>query len=135
MTELAEWWHWRSSRKFMVLPMGPGGFEIQFEEWDSAYPLSIEIDRGDFHGVLPLTKARTFVRTDDLVFERKETGAGQAVVPPEIDPRPASFKDAVRRALDWETVTPIHELPSSSFSGRLKKGLRWWKQQRTGTGG
>jgi hypothetical protein len=57
------------------------------------------------------------------------------VVPPAIDQRSPSFKDAVRQAIDWETVTPIHELSSSSLPDRLKKGLRWWKLQRTGTGG
>ncbi len=53
---------------------------------------------------------------------------------PRLDARPLGLKAAVRQALDWETVTPLDELPAASLAGRLKKGLRWWKLQQTGTG-
>ena len=38
----------------------------------------------------------------------------------------------VRAALDWETVTPIDDLPADSVSGRLKKGLRRWRADGRG---
>ena len=41
-----------------------------------------------------------------------------------------SLKTAVRSAIDWETVTPLDELPVGSFSARVKKGLRWWRQRQ-----
>jgi hypothetical protein len=43
-----------------------------------------------------------------------------------------SLKQAMRTALDWETVTPLNDIPRSSIANRLKRGLRWWKQTRTG---
>jgi hypothetical protein len=74
------------------------------------------------------------VKVDELVYERRAEAQDQLVRPPLIETRQPGLKAAVRRAIDWETVTPLQELTSSSFSGRVKKGLRWWKLQRTGTG-
>ena len=48
LTELARWWRWRASRKYLVLPRDGNRFEIQFDEWDPEYPLAMEIHRGDF---------------------------------------------------------------------------------------
>jgi hypothetical protein len=118
----------------MVLPREGNRFEVQFDEWDAEYPLAIEILRGCFCCSLPLSGSRTVIKADELVYERREPAVNPVVVPPLIDHRHPGFKDAVRQALDWETVTPIHELSSASLSGRLKKGLRWWKLKQTGTG-
>jgi hypothetical protein len=133
LTELAGWWRWRTNRKYMVFPRGGNRFEVQFDEWDTKYPLALQIDRGSFTCSLPVSGSRTMFRMDDLVYERRPTAEG-SLMPPSHDARPATLKETVRRALDWETVTPIHELSSDSLPDRVKKGLRWWKLQRTGTG-
>ena len=57
----------------------------------------------------------------------------RVVRPPSLDRRPSTFRQIVRQAIDWETETPIHELTGATLAGRVKKGLRWWKLQRTGT--
>ncbi len=66
-----------------------------------------------------------------LVYERSEPAAGW-LDPPTIDRETLSLKQAMRTALDWETVTPLDDIPRSSISNRLKRGLRWWKHKRTG---
>ena len=93
----------------------------------------MEIHRGNFCCSLPLSGPRTLVRVDELAYERRD-GPSLRLAPPTVDDRHSSLKDAVRQALDWETVTPLHELTGATLSDRLKKGLRWWKLQRTGTG-
>ena len=135
LTEFARWWRWRASLRYMVLPRDGHRFEIQFDEWDPQYPLALEIHRGPFACAIPLNGPRTVLKVDELVYEKRTRPAHPVVVPPAIDQRSPSFKDAVRQAIDWETVTPLDELSSSSLPDRLKKGLRWWKLQRTGTGG
>jgi hypothetical protein len=50
--------------------------------------------------------------------------------PPEVVPVAPSLKRAVQSAIDWETVTPLGEIPRSSLSNRVKRGLRWWQLQR-----
>jgi hypothetical protein len=118
----------------MVLPREGNRFEVQFDEWDTEYPLAMEIQRGCFCCSLPVSGSRTFIEVDELVYERREAPKDPVVVAPLIDHRHPGLKAAVRQALDWETVTPIHELSAVSLAGRLKKGLRWWKLQQTGTG-
>ncbi|MGC8638615.1 MAG: hypothetical protein ACP5XB_01910 [Isosphaeraceae bacterium] len=135
LTELAQWWRWRGSRKYMVWPRQGNRLEIQFEEWDSEYPLAMEVYRPGFSSLLPLSGPRTVVALEELVYERREPPRDGVIVPPALDQRHQSLRDTVARALDWETVTPLHELSAASLPERLKKGLRWWKQQRTGTGG
>ncbi len=133
MTELARWWRWRAGRKYVVLPREGRRVEVQFEDWDPEYPLALEIQRREFSASVPLKGPRTILNLDELVYERRSSTP--ALPAPRPDHRTPSLKDAVREALDWETVTPFEELPAVSISGRLKKGLRWWKYQRTGTGG
>jgi hypothetical protein len=134
LSEFSRWWRWRAGRRYVVIPRDKNRLEIQFEDWDAAYPLAIEVHRGSFVSSIPLSGPRTVVRTDQLVFARREEPRHPVVVPPSINERPVSLKDAVRQAIDWETVTPLEELRGTSLSGRLKKGLRWWKLQRAGAG-
>jgi hypothetical protein len=42
--------------------------------------------------------------------------------------RAPSLKAAVREAIDWETITPLEDLPSGTFTDRVKKGLRRWRR-------
>jgi hypothetical protein len=65
------------------------------------------------------------LRLDELAYELRPD---QADLPePSRAARPLSFKTAVREAIDWETVTPLDELPSDTITARVKKGLRWWR--------
>jgi hypothetical protein len=134
LSEWARWWSWRANRRYMILPREGNRFEIQFDEWAPEYPLALDIHRGPFLCSLPLVGPRTVVKVDELVYERRAAASELVVQTPSMDGRHEGLKHAVRQALDWETVTPLDELCSSSLSERVKKGLRWWKLQRTGTG-
>jgi peptidoglycan/xylan/chitin deacetylase (PgdA/CDA1 family) len=125
LTEYARWWRWRSARHWSLLEKGPERFEIQFDDWDDAYPMALEIVRGGHMAAIPLTGPRQVVRRDRVLFERRR---------PRIDlpaPRPArpqrGLKAIVRAALDWETVTPIDDLPADSIAECLKLQLRRWR--------
>ncbi|WP_337173656.1 hypothetical protein [Paludisphaera sp.] len=133
LTEMARWWRWRASRKWLAIARGPGRVEVQFEEWDAGYPLALEVFRGEFRALLPLSGPRTVVDLESLAFERRPVPARRAAVPPSPDRRPDSWRQVVRRAIDWETVTPIDEIPDATIAGRVKKGLRRWKLQGAGT--
>ncbi len=66
-----------------------------------------------------------------LAYERSEPTTN-GLEPPTIDRETVSLKQAMRTALDWETVTPLNDIPPSSVSNRVKRGLRWWKHKRAG---
>jgi peptidoglycan/xylan/chitin deacetylase (PgdA/CDA1 family) len=132
LTELARWWRWRSDRRWLVISHDDHRLDIQFDEWDTEYDLALEIQRGRFRCLLPVTSSRMSLRLTDLVYERSEESRSSTVAPT-IDRGPLSLKQAVRTALDWETVTPLDEIPPSSLSNRVKRGLRRWKHHRAGT--
>jgi hypothetical protein len=130
LTEFAEWWHWRDSRRWSVQPRPDGRYEVQFEEWRPGFPLGLEILRGEHASTIPLRGPLTSLRLEDLVYERRERPV-YATLPSRVR-RPAGLRSAVRKAIDWETVTPFEELPVNTLSARVKKGLRWWREEVKG---
>jgi hypothetical protein len=130
---LARWWRWRAERKWLVVPRDDHRLEIQFADWDTEYDVALEIHRGDFFCSMPVTGPRMSIGLSGLAYQR--SGGGQPLPGPPSLERPApSFKEAVRSAIDWETVTPLAEIPRSTLSNRVKRGLRWWKLKRARTG-
>ena len=132
-SELARWWRWRAERRWLVIPREDHRLEIQFDEWDTEYDFALEIHRGRFHCSLPVTGPRMSLGLAGLAYERRDESPTGAWIPRSIDRGTLSLKQAVRTALDWETVTPLDEIPRSSISNRVKRGLRWWKHKRAGT--
>jgi hypothetical protein len=130
-SELARWWRWRGERRWLVIPRDNHRLEIQFHEWNTEYEFALEIHRGRFHCSIPVTGPRMSLGLTGLAYERSEPSLA-CLEPPTIDREILSFKKAVRSALDWETVTPLDDIPRSSISNRLKRGLRWWQHKRTG---
>jgi hypothetical protein len=128
-SEIARWWRWRAERRWLVIPREGDRLEIQFNEWDTEYDCALQIDRGRFHSSVPVTGPRMSLGLAGLVYERRHAG-GPAVDPPVIGREAVSVKAAVRAALDWETVTPIKDIPRSSISNRVKRGLRWLKRDQ-----
>jgi peptidoglycan/xylan/chitin deacetylase (PgdA/CDA1 family) len=128
LTEFARWWRWRLERRWSLLPRGEARFEIQLDDWDDEYPLGLEILRGSHSAFIPITAARTPLRLADLAYERRRSRAD--LPQPSAIRRPHSLKAAVRTALDWETVTPLDDLPADSMTARLKKRLRQWRSGR-----
>jgi hypothetical protein len=130
-SELARWWRWRAERRWIVIPRDDGRLEIQFDEWNSEYAFALDIQRGPFQCSVPVAASRMSVGLSGLAFERREAiepGLDQAV----SGPRTLSLKHAVQTAIDWETVTPLDDIPRSSIPNRVKRGIRWWKQMRAG---
>jgi peptidoglycan/xylan/chitin deacetylase (PgdA/CDA1 family) len=133
IAELARWWRWRAERRWLVIPREDQRIEIQFADWDAEYDVVVEIQRGDFFCSVPMTGPRMSLSMGGLAYERSR-GADALPEPPRMERRAPSLKQAIRVAIDWETVTPLDEIPGSSLSGRVKRGLRWWKLKRAGVG-
>lgn len=127
MTAFARWWVWRAQRRWSIVGKGPGLIEVQLDHWDSAYPLGLEIQRGEHIARIPITSPRQSIRLDHLAFERR----GPRIDPPAATPfrRPWGLRQTVREAIDWETVTPVAELPTESLRDLIKKGLRHWRER------
>ena len=125
MGEFARWWRWRSTRRWGIRDQGEGLFGLQFEEWDNRYSVAVEIVRGAHVARFPVSGSRSSFRLDDLAYERSSTRSDPPS--PRPGPRKRGVGVAIRAALDWETVTPVEELPAATVAGRLKRGLRRWR--------
>ncbi len=134
LSGLARWWRWRAERRWLVIPREDYRLEIQFAEWDTEYEMALEIHRSDFFCAVPVTGPRMSIALGGLAYERGG-GTGHLPGPPEIVRPSPSLKKAIRAAIDWETVTPLAEIPRSSLPNRVKRGLRWWKLKRAGVVG
>jgi hypothetical protein len=133
LTEFAAWWRWRLARRWSVVPRADGRYEVQLDDWSDEYPLGLEVRRGGHGGTIPLERPRTLLRLPDLAYETRNTRVD--LPRPTILAPSATLRAALRKALDWETVTPIEELPTRSIPDRVKKGLRLWraaKREREG---
>jgi hypothetical protein len=132
LTEFAHWWRWRGDRTWSVVPRPGGRLEVQFDDWSVDFPLALEVVRGCHVGSLPAAASRTVFRLEDLAYERRLARADIADPVP-LKRRP-SVRAAIRTAIDWETITPLEDLPAETLPERVKKGLRLWRDRRRGEG-
>ena len=116
----------------MVIPRDEGRLEIQFDEWDSEYEFALEIQRGRFQCSLAGHQSRGCPSGLPAWLTSGASHSRPDSIPPRSSRRALSLKRAVQVALDWETVTPLEEIPRSSISNRVKRGLRWWQHKRAG---
>jgi hypothetical protein len=127
LSEFVRWWRWRLARSWSIVPKGDGRFEVQFEEWDARYPLGLEVVRGRHTATLPIQRPVTAIDVHDLAYERRPPAF--SLPPPLPRRRDLSLRAAIRDALDWETVTPIEDLPAFTFRSRLRRELRAWRER------
>ncbi len=125
LTEFARWWRWRNERRWSIVPKPDGRLEVQFEDWDASYPLGLDVHRGEHVSHLPISGPRMSLRMEELAYERRKL---RVDLPSPIPaPWTPSLRAAVREVIDWETVTPLEDLPANTLTARVKKGLRWWR--------
>ncbi len=127
LTEFAHWWHWRNRQRWSVMTTTDHRFEIQFEDWNPLFPMTVEVVRGSFVARMPIRSPRQPLEANSLVFQRLQRRADL----PEAYAirRPWSMTETFRSILDWETVTPVDDLPAGSMTDRVKRRLRRWKER------
>ncbi len=128
LTHFARWWRWRAARQWSVSVLGDDRITIQVDEVDRNYPLAVEIVRGDHIATIPMDAPRVGFARSNLVYERRNLRFDRPE-PTAIRP-PRGVRASIRSAIDWETVTPVAEITTDTVSGRIKRGLRRWRDPR-----
>jgi hypothetical protein len=126
LTRFARWWRWRMGLRWSVTAAEGRRLEVRFDELDGSFTPALEVVR-DLHAAhVPVTARHLTLDLDSLAFERRRLRADlPAPLPARV---PWSFRGALRQALDWETVTPLAELPARTVRQRLKRRLRRWRE-------
>jgi hypothetical protein len=130
LTEFARWWRWRSGRRWSLVERSSGHYEALFEDGDSTFTPSLEILRGDFVARVPVRASRVPLDLAGVAYERRRPRADLGRAVPQRGPW--GLRVALRRALDWETVTPLAELPADTPRAAMKKALRSWRESGPG---
>jgi hypothetical protein len=131
LTEFARWWRRRARVRWSLRETGRQRLEARFEGVDGAYPLALEIVRGEHVAAVRVDAPRLAIDASSLAFERR---ARYDAPRAERASAPHGLRPWLRALLDWETATPVEELPDRSTLDRWKKRLRRWRDARVGAG-
>ncbi len=130
LSSFARWWKQRSQLQFRVFRPSDGLLEFVLSDSESKgeWIPAIEIQNGNRVAKLRLDQGRLTVSQSALELSTRS--------PQPSDPistrirRPATLRSLLRQALDWETVTPVQELPTNTLSLRARKLLRKFREHR-----
>jgi len=120
MSEFQYWWRLRSRIELEVYAEG-SGWLISAERMPARFACALEIRAGNRTATVPLDRARVRVDFGALNFTANESY--DVPTPTRLRP-PVDLRRLLRRALDWERVTPIDEIDSGNLTGLMKKTLR-----------
>lgn len=127
LSTFAHWWKWRLARTWSLIPRGERSYGLQLDEWDGRYPIGLEVFRDRHSALVPIVGPLTVVDTAELAYERRSPD--YALPAPLPRRRDLDWKAVIRRAIDWETVTPIEDLPNRTLSSQIKRELRAWRER------
>jgi hypothetical protein len=133
LTDFAAWWRKRAALRFRARRAKFGRLEIVFDKAPDGEAYALEQDLGETLSLTPLKGKIMSIGESEAPRPFKKNlrfDAGSELAPPYSSPQ-----TWLRRALDWETVTPLDELPTRTIRARLKKGLRWVRQRRSEAAG
>jgi len=126
-TEFQQWWRARAAVRTTVLPH-ENGYEVRVAGLPARWKCALEWIAGVTHVVYQAEPTR-------LRMGREQLQPLSPVLVPR--PRPLAqvvnrdLRSRLHRALDWEYETPVAEIGTATWRGRLKRSLRRWKERRT----
>jgi len=120
LSEFAAWWRARNDVRWKVTGR-KGDFVITVERPAGNYPLAIEFMLGDLVATVPLVGRVTRFSSTSLDYERRKPPTAHSLL--RFDASEGLRARAVR-LLDWEKATPLDEINTGTWRGRLKKTLR-----------
>jgi hypothetical protein len=123
LSEFHRWWRARSTTKFNVTSTA-AGYQVQASALPTTYPCGLQWVRDDGVASLPLTaEPQSLFQAQHGFTPLRRDGLPRPI----RSELPRGWKDRLRRALDWEYVTPVDEIDVSRWRGRVKRSLRRWK--------
>jgi len=126
-TEFQQWWRARAAVRTTVLPL-EDEYEVRVSGLPSRWKCGLEWIAGETHAVCDADALPLRMRGEQL----------QHLSPVRTPlPQPVgrvlgrNLRSRLHRALDWEYETPVAEIGTATWRGRLKRSLRQWKERRT----
>jgi len=124
-TTQSDWVAWWEARRRLRLTVTEeqGRFVVAVEERPAGWSIAIEYWQAPHVALMPLEGAVTRFSPEALAYETRWT---DRLARPERVDRPEGLKTRLRRAIDWERITPVEEISTSGWRNRVKRTLRKW---------
>lgn len=123
-TAFQQWWRIRDAIEFEVRA-ADDGYEIRASALPSGCEAALEWVTASGVARLPLDAPVIRIRRESTTFEP----SASVELPQPIRREPIrGIRERLRRALDWEYVTPVGEIDAGPWRGKLKRTLRRWKE-------
>ena len=120
MNEFQQWWRLRG-RIVLEVHADGDGWLVAADGLPARYVCAAEVHCDDGVATIPLGRARIRIERSALTFVAREPASlpDKRRLPAAVDVRAM-----IRRALDWERVTPIDEIDTGRLTGLMKKTIR-----------
>ncbi|MBN2216307.1 MAG: hypothetical protein JW719_02915 [Pirellulales bacterium] len=116
------WWEARRNIRLTVTQSG-GCFEVAAEGLPADWDIGVECWRSTHVALMRLDRSVVRFTPESLAYERRPTD--RRVIPERVD-RPGGLRARLRRAIDWERVTPFEDIGTIGWRNRVKRTLRKW---------
>jgi hypothetical protein len=121
-SQIDRWWRARREISIRVLNEG-SHFVVYVDRAPQGYRLGLEYRRGEHVASFPVNGPVLRFAPETLAYERRPMDGG---VRPTVIPGVVGFRRRLRNWIDWETTTPIEEIPVDSVRNWAKRRLRAW---------
>jgi len=118
----AAWWQARRQLRLKVTE-DRGQFVVTADDRPAHWAFAIEYWRGPHVALMPLNQPVVRFLPAALAYERRPR---EQLSRPAPVARVEGLKAHLRRAIDWERVTPLAEIGASGWRNHLKRTLRKW---------
>ena len=120
LTEFAAWWRARAELRIEVREE-PGRFAVRVAGRPHGYRFGVEYWRGEHVAPMPLDESVMRFAPQALAFQSRKPRELPTML--RLD-HPTTLRANLLRYLDWEKVTPVGEINSTSVRGWMKRTLR-----------
>lgn len=124
-TTQSNWAAWWQARRQVRLTMSEheGRFVVTAKQRPANWDFALEYWRGEHVALMPLDTPAVRFTPAALAYESRRARPG--VRPVRVD-RPQGLKAHLRRAIDWERITPLDEIGRTGWRNRVKRTFRKW---------
>lgn len=123
-TAFQTWWRARRATVIEV-DRREAGCEVRVQRPHHGHQIVLEWVSDDGVAGLTIDQPSAQFNRESMTFERRPT---IAVSQPLRREPIRGLKERLRRALDWEYATPIAEINTGQWRGKIKRTLRRWKE-------
>ncbi len=125
LSEFARWWRWRNELDWSLQNLGDNRVRIQFTGDIATYQATVEIPTdASMSNAIRVPISRPVMMVDRQQLRRTPLPSSAIEPAPTTVPIAWNGRSALKNWLDWETETPINELPTRGVRNRLKRWLR-----------